>query len=381
MLRRRLLHRRAAETLAARRDAGQRAGAIAAHFHLGGHDDEAAAWSWRAATRSRELFAHEEALHQLDFTASLGRDDGEVALARGDVLVALARYEPARDAFSRALALSTSPSERAGIERRLADVAVRLGEWERAAAGLDAALALAGDDPVLRARLLADRAVVAARAGAIGDAREAVATALATAPAPDAYVHNAAGVVALAGGELAEAVARFEGALTVLRSASDPVLEAAVVNNLATAQAAGGAHHDAAATARTALELGGRLGDRHRLAALHANLADRLHELDDAPPGDGTPQAVGRPVRRGRHRPAGPARRVDADELVTGTPQVSSAGGRSPTTSGRWTQATSCHAPCFQPIRRYVPTGAKPSARCSPTLASLGSVIPATAVR
>ena len=102
LLRRRLLHRRAAETLAARRDAGQRAGAIAAHFHLGGHDDEAAAWSWRAATRSRELFAHEEALHQLDFTASLGRDDGEVALARGDVLVALARYEPARDAFSRA---------------------------------------------------------------------------------------------------------------------------------------------------------------------------------------------------------------------------------------------------------------------------------------
>ncbi len=286
LLRRRLLHRRAAETLAARRDAPMRAGAIAAHFQLGGCDDEAAAWAWRAAARSRALFAHDEALHQLDVAASLGRDDAEVALARGDVLVALARYEPARAAFTHALALSSTPAERAGIERRLADVAVRLGEWSRASAGLDAALALAGDDPVLRGRLLADRAVVAARAGAPDQAQAVAESALAaasdSAAGADAYVHNAAGVVALAAGELQAAIGRFEAALATLADAPEPVLEAAVVNNLATAQAAGGAHREAVATARKALELGNRLGDRHRLAALHANLADRLHEVDDS---------------------------------------------------------------------------------------------------
>jgi DNA-binding SARP family transcriptional activator/tetratricopeptide (TPR) repeat protein len=282
LLRRRLLHRRAAETLAARRDPALRAGAIATHFRLGGCDDDAATWSWRAATRSRELFAHQEALHQLDVATSLGRDDAEVALARGDVLIALARYEPARDAFARALALSPSLSERASIERRLADIAARLGEWSRAAAGLDAALRLVRDNPVLRARLLADRAVVALRAGSLEEARVVAESALAAAPGPDAYVHNATGAIALSAGDLPAAIGRFKDALATLAATPDLVLEAAVVNNLATAQAAGGAHRDAAATAQKALELGTRLGDRHRLAALHANLADRLHELNDA---------------------------------------------------------------------------------------------------
>jgi len=61
--------------------------------------------------------------------------------------------------------------------------------------------------------------------------------------------------------------------------------------------------------------------------------------------------------------------------------QRGSAGGSSPVVIVRWVQATSCQAPCFQPMRRRIPTGSKPRARCRPTLASLGNVIPAMAVR
>lgn len=133
---------------------------------------------------------------------------------------------------------------------------------------------------VLRARLLADRAVVAVRAGDVARAVAAVTSALEAAEG-DAYVANVAGIVALDSGEPPAAISRFGEAVDALASVPDPVLEAAARNNLATAQAAAGLHADAVATAREALELGVRLGDRHRIAALHANLVDRLHDIGD----------------------------------------------------------------------------------------------------
>jgi hypothetical protein len=74
-------------------------------------------------------------------------------------------------------------------------------------------------------------------------------------------------------------VEHFAAALSALAEAPELTLEAAVLNNLATAQAVGGSYPQATATARAALDLGVRLGVR--LAALHANLVDRLHELGD----------------------------------------------------------------------------------------------------
>ena len=65
----------------------------------------------------------------------------------------------------------------AGIEHRLAEIHHRLGDWPAAAAHLDAALDLAGDDPVLRARVEADLAFVAYRRGDAG-ARKLANTAL-----------------------------------------------------------------------------------------------------------------------------------------------------------------------------------------------------------
>ena len=63
------------------------------------------------------------------------------------------------------------------------------------------------------------------------------------------------------------------------------------------------------------------------------------------------------------------------------TTYVSSAGGSGAGARCRCIQSTSCQAPNFQPMRRQVPIGSNPRARCSPSLAGLGRVIPATAVR
>ena len=160
------------------------------------------------------------------------------------------------------------------MERRLADVAVRRGEWDDAAAGLDAARRLAGDDPALRARLLADRAVVAVRAGQLPTARSVAAEALASSGSPDAYLHNVAGIVALADGAPDDALEQFSLALA---AEPDPC-SGRGRQQPGPGGRGGGRREDAVVAARDALVLGERIGDRHRLAALHANLADRLHE-------------------------------------------------------------------------------------------------------
>ena len=60
--RRRVLHRRAADALAARDRGGSLAGAVGQHLRLAGRDAEAAEWFWRAGLRARDLYANAEAL-------------------------------------------------------------------------------------------------------------------------------------------------------------------------------------------------------------------------------------------------------------------------------------------------------------------------------
>ena len=123
------------------------------------------------------------------------------------------------------------------------------------------------------AQLLADRAVVASRAGDPAGAATHVEAALSR--ADTAYVQDVAGLVALADGDVTSAMQAFDAALV---AGPDDVLRVAILNNLARARASADQRDDATSTARSALALGETLGDRHRLAALHANLADRLHE-------------------------------------------------------------------------------------------------------
>jgi DNA-binding SARP family transcriptional activator/tetratricopeptide (TPR) repeat protein len=282
--RRRLLHGRAADALSRRaEEIGGSAlfDAVSAHLEGAGRPEAAEQWRWRAAQRSLSLFARDEALDHLRRALELGHPATESHLAIADVLIGLGRYREALTQLEQAAAddPSTGPAL-AQIEHRLAAVQGRIGNWEIAAAHLDAALA-AVDDPALRARVLADRAFVAHRCGdpaaGIRAARaleEARTTGDATALA---QAHNVTGVLDMLAGRSDAAECSLRASLEAAESLDDPGPAVAALNNLARLLAELGRDEEAFATAQEALRRGEEHGDVHRLAALHSNLADLLH--------------------------------------------------------------------------------------------------------
>jgi tetratricopeptide (TPR) repeat protein len=155
-----------------------RAAAIAEHLQRAGRDAEAAGWWWRAAGRARDLYAHAEEYAYLRRAEALGSPPAEVAVGLGDVLTVLGRYREALAEFeSAASALDGQPpgsaagdgpqAGAAAVEHKLAEVHHRLGDWALAEAHLEVALELLGPGhPSRRARIEADRALLAYRRGA-----------------------------------------------------------------------------------------------------------------------------------------------------------------------------------------------------------------------
>jgi DNA-binding SARP family transcriptional activator len=284
LARRRLLHGRAADALIRRYEREPlrtRAAAVAGHLQRAGRDDQAASWWWRAAGRARDLFAHTEAYAHLRRAEALGYDPAGVAVALGEVLTVLGRYREALAEFEAAAALSDGPP--AVIEHKLAEVHHRLGDWDLAEAHLTAARDLLGsDDHGRRARIEADRAVLAYRRGATEQATELAARALAAARqagdrAAVAQALNVLGMLDRSRGASADAATRLRESLEVARALPDPGAAVAALNNLARLLAESGQAAEALPLAQEALALGRELGDQHRLAALHTNLADLLH--------------------------------------------------------------------------------------------------------
>jgi DNA-binding SARP family transcriptional activator/tetratricopeptide (TPR) repeat protein len=288
LARRRLLHSRAAATLAARyeRDpAPARAAVIAGHLQRAGRDSEAADWWWLAATRARELYAHAEALAHLRQAVALGYPQVAGSIALGDALTVLGRYHEALAEYETAAAASDSDdATAAAIEHKLAEVHHRLGDWALADAHLDAALELlAAGDHGGRARVQSDQAVVAYRLGAHDRAAALGRAALAAArqagdPQAIAQSLNVLGMLAAGDGDPAAAERHLRASLAQAREMADQSAAVAALNNLARLLADTGRAGEGLGLAREALLLGSELGDQHRVAALHTNLADLLHQ-------------------------------------------------------------------------------------------------------
>jgi DNA-binding SARP family transcriptional activator len=292
LARRRLLHGRAADTLARRyeRDpAATRAAAVAEHLQRAGRDAEAAGWWWRAAGRARELYAHAEEYAHLRKAEALGYPAVEVAVALGDVLTVLGRYREALAEFETAAAAGAERDHSLGadIEHKLAEVHHRLGDWALAEAHLAAAAQLLdplADQPNTsrQARIAADRAVLGYRRGDTADAARLAGQALDTAraagdPAAVAQALNVLGMLAARRGDTAAAAAQLRESLAQARQLPDRGPAVAALNNLARLLAENGRPAEALPLAQEALALGRELGDQHRVAALHTNLADLLH--------------------------------------------------------------------------------------------------------
>jgi DNA-binding SARP family transcriptional activator len=307
LARRRLLHGRAADILRRRyeRDpAGTRAATVAGHLQLAGRDAEAAQWWWRAGELARELYAHEQAHAHLIRALALGFAQLPGRIALGDVLVVLGRYREALAEFETAAAIASGGegdrATQAGIEHKLADVHHRLGDWELADAHLAIVTELVeGAEPGRRARAEADRAVVAYRRGDTSQAAVLGQSALSCARAagdPDATAQalNVLGMLAARAGDASAAETYLRDSLAEARRRPatgvgpgmtggppppSPPLGAVVaaLNNLARLLAETGRGAEALALATEALKLGSELGDQHRVAALHTNMADLLH--------------------------------------------------------------------------------------------------------
>jgi tetratricopeptide (TPR) repeat protein len=288
--RRRLLHERAGRALEHRAGAHVTpadAGAIARHLNQAGRVEEAAAWHWRAADEARALHAHEQALVDVQAALALGYPAAPARLAEGEILIALGRYREAISALEVAAAASDSAQHALQVDRRLADVHERLGDYAVAEAHIAAALdhARESGQPGL-ASLLADHALLAYRMGDLDRAQRDGEEALAAAAQdddPDATgdALNVLGVVAARQGRLEAAEAAFTRALQHAAAAADGSISIAALNNLARLMQQQGRSDEALRTARQALDEGTRQGDRHRLAALHTNVADLLRAAGD----------------------------------------------------------------------------------------------------
>ncbi len=202
----------------------------------------------------------------------IGSSDGSnLHELMGDLLTLQGRYGEAE----RSYALAASPAG------KIAAVRQRVGDYEGAERlYADAIEALRPDEYASRARLLAERSLNAHRLKRPDDAGRFASAALDEAVASHddraiAQAHNVAGVLATHRGDIGAAREHLEASVRLAERMSDPVAMAAALNNLASALRTEDLDR-AQQLAQRALELCASVGDRHREAAMHSNLADLL---------------------------------------------------------------------------------------------------------
>src|SRR5262249_2730639 len=157
----------------------------------------------------------------------------------GDMHTLLGEYRAALQSYETAAALH-APEALPRVERKLADIYRRRGDWEQAESHLQAALVVLGDQGSAgeRARLYADGSLTAGRGGQTARAEELAGGALELAEAAAdtralVETHNILGILASHGGDIAAARAHLESSLALAERLGDDGARAAALNNLA----------------------------------------------------------------------------------------------------------------------------------------------------
>ena len=276
LIRRRLLHRRAAEALEAlprsRTDA-RLATSIAGHLRAAG-SDEAAEWFHLSGDLTRAMFANVEAATSYETAIALGHPEvGSLRLALGELAMARGDYQTAMQEL-RAAAAHSAGTELALVEHRLGDLNRILGRFELAEESFTRA---AGDHPE-PADLYADWALLRHRTGDSESAIPFATTAIETAEAKDdpTLMARAFNILAVVSPEPAEAMAYVNKALEMAGSA-EPARMAAL-NNKAHLLAGAGRLDEAIGLVTEAKSIAERAGYRHHQAALLNHLADLNHQ-------------------------------------------------------------------------------------------------------
>lgn len=291
LARRRLLHRRVAAVLQLRARGPQGEAfmsLIAAHFHLGGQDDMAADYFYRAGRHARNLFANREALEHFRTALALGHPDASgIHEAIGDLHTLLGEYQMALQAYESAAA--QAPETDIGrLEHKLGHVYERRGNRELAESHYCAALdryQLAGQASE-QTRLTVDRSRVAYQSGRFDTSRSLAEKALAMAKRAgdteaQAHAQNTLGILARQEGDTAAARAHLTHSLDLAEAAGATSVRVAALNNMARLLESEGQIDAALALLEEAITLCTREGDRHREAALYNHRADLLHRAGD----------------------------------------------------------------------------------------------------
>ena len=291
LARRRLLHRRVAETLVGHmrenRSNAVLAGQIAYHYQMAGSEAVAAEYYKQAGERARSLYANAEALAHLRMALALGHPDAAALHESiGDLYTLLGEYGNALKSYETAAALCAPPAL-AGVEHKIGNVYERRGEWDQAESHLEAALAAIGSSAGERARVYADWSLAAYHRGRIDQAMNLAQQTLAQAEAAHdihalAQAHNILGILASKQQKLEEAQHHLEQSLALAEELDDLSVRVAALNNLALVCRSSGAIERAIELTEEALALCVSQGDRHREAALQNNLADLFHAAGDS---------------------------------------------------------------------------------------------------
>lgn len=276
LVRRRLLHRRAARALAedghARSDA-RLAAAVATQYQAAG-DPEAATWYHLAGDLGRAVYANDSA--QQFYEAALALGDPDVAgihLALGELAMTDGDYDRARQQLTVAAA-HAGPESIGLIDHRTGEVERLMGRFQIAEERFEQSLA---SHPA-PAAVLADWALLAHRTADTAKATDLAERAQAAAeeegdPRQQSRVNN---ILAVVTADHDEALRHIEEAIRL--GADDDLLRMAAINNKALLLAENGDMDRSMELVLEAIGIAERTGHRHREAALWNHLADLQHQ-------------------------------------------------------------------------------------------------------
>jgi predicted ATPase len=290
LARRRLLHRRVAETLFTQareqKDVGAMAGQIAQHYRLAGLGDEAAKYYRTAGEYESSLYAHKQAIIHYQNALDLGaKDKADLFEAIGDLQVLGGEYSASLKSFEQSVSLyAQNAPEQGRLAHKMGEVYARRGDLERAEALFEAAQTVYQGikGSIELARLYVDWSRSVYQANKLEQARELAERALNIALTGgderiQAQATNLLGILARRRGDLDQAKGYVESSLALVEKLNDPTARVAALNNLALVCGQAGDLKQAITLAEMALHLCTKLGDRHREAAIHNNLADLHH--------------------------------------------------------------------------------------------------------
>jgi predicted ATPase len=280
--RKRLLHRRAAESLHRQHGLAQ-AGQVADHYRRAGMEEEAREHYVRSGDYERSLFANKEALSHYASALDLGHPDRATLLEKmGDLYMLLGEYGESMERYEGAAAYAGN-GDRSRYEHKLGLVHHRKGEWLLAERHFEAALRAMEDTDGVdeKALVLSDWALTTFKKGDSARAQDLAEQALDLASQSKdkraiGQSHNVAGILARHQGDLGKAGELFEVSLKMAQEMEDEGAIIAALNNLALVYADKGEIDKGIETIQEALARCAALGDRHREGALHNNLADLL---------------------------------------------------------------------------------------------------------